>query len=366
MQALRDRCVNVSVERVGSMRWIRGSTNLLMGRSATEGLFYSRRLRSTIQDWASQIRFDAVVVFCSSMGQYLALPELSSVPAIVDLVDVDSEKFFQYGKSATLTRRPLYKLEARRLRKLERWLSERATAVVLVSESEAELWRRIYPNDRTYAVPNGVDLDYFQPAKSDGRSERCIFVGALDYPPNIDAVCWFARQVWPEVRRRVPSATFAIVGRNPHAEVQRLANIAGIEVIGAVPDVRPHMAEASIAIAPLRIARGIQNKILEAMAASKPVVASPQSLQGLSVEHSVPMRTAETPQEWIENIGQLLANHSYRAELGLSGRQFVERHHRWNNCLSPLSELLERCIAHSPRSTLTANGNRGSAASAVA
>jgi sugar transferase (PEP-CTERM/EpsH1 system associated) len=268
------------------------------------------------------------------------MPELDGIPAIVDLVDVDSEKLLQYADSAKWLKRKLYTLEGHRLRELEKTLTKRASAVVLVSEAEAALWRSIYPNDRTHAIPNGVDLDYFQPAASDGRPGRCIFVGALDYPPNIDAVCWFTRHVWPEVRRQCPHATFAIVGRNPHPDVRRLGSTAGVEVIGAVADVRPHLAEASIAVAPLRIARGIQNKVLEAMAAGRPVIASPEAMEGLEVVPGEHLIEAVSSRDWASKMVEIFGSHALQQSLRWSGRCYVNNAHNWNLCLATFADLI--------------------------
>jgi sugar transferase (PEP-CTERM/EpsH1 system associated) len=366
MQALQSRCKTVAVEQLRKSRWLRGAVSLLCGRSATEGLFWSRRLQKSVRTMACAVSFDAIVVSCSSMGQYLSLPELRDIPTIVDLIDVDSEKWFQYGEAAATIKRQLYKLEGRRLRNLERSLTERASAIVVVSEAEAALWRRAFSNDRTHAIPNGVDLDYFRPASGNGRPGRCVFVGALDYPPNVDGVCWFASHVWPEVRRRYPEATFAIVGRNPHSDVRSLSEIPGIEVIGPVPDVRPHLAEASVAVAPLRIARGIQNKILEAMACNRPVVASPQASEGLGVERKRPFEVADTPAQWVDAVLYLLTDQSARSRLALAGRRYVEQHHVWHECLGGLEDLIEGCIARSLTGTsLGPAAGATSAASAI-
>jgi sugar transferase (PEP-CTERM/EpsH1 system associated) len=353
--ALQQRSRQVAIEPLGKSRWRRAMASLMAGRSATEGLFRSPRLHQVVRQWTRDVQFDAVAVFCSSMAPYLFMPELDGIPAIVDLVDVDSEKLLQYADSAKWLKRKLYSLEGHRLRELEKTLTKRASAVVLVSEAEAALWRSIDPNDRTHAIPNGVDLDYFQPAASDGRPGRCIFVGALDYPPNIDAVCWFTRHVWPEVRRHCPHATFAIVGRNPHPDVRRLGSAAGVEVIGAVADVRPHLAEASIAVAPLRIARGIQNKVLEAMAAGRPVIASPEAIEGLGVESGRQVSVADQSAAWVSGLTELITHPGIRRSRSIAGRKYVEEQHNWSSCLRTLEELIHTAsgvVVHECRSAI--------------
>src|SRR5262249_25758494 len=162
------------------------------------------------------------------------------------------------------------------------------------STGEADLFKSFRDWDSVHAITNGVDLGYFRPAEPAPVEDGCAFVGALDYRPNVDAARWFCREVWPEIHRRVPDARFRLVGRQPTPEVKRLAEVPGVEVVGQVPDVRPHVARTAVIVAPLRIARGVQNKVLEAMALGKAVVASPQALKGLGDRPDVPALVATT------------------------------------------------------------------------
>lgn len=340
-QALNRYCKQIAIEGLDQRRWLRAVTNLARGRSATEGLFQSRALRRTLEQWAGDVHFDAVVVFCSSMFQYLDMPALRGVRSVVDLVDVDSQKFFDYANATSFWKAWLYRLEGRRLRILERTIARRAGAISLVSEAEAEIYRGFCPNDKTLAMPNGVDLHYFQPQPGQSVDNRCVFVGALDYPPNVDAMLWFCREVWPRVRAELSDATLSIVGRNPTRAVRELSVAAGVEVVGSVPDVRPHMASASVAIAPLRIARGIQNKVLEAMAMALPVIVSPGALEGLAIEPDKHVLLAKTADEWVRAVAQLCQDRAIAAKLGNTGREFVESAHNWSTCLTPLGESLD-------------------------
>lgn len=352
LDALRHLCRRVAVQPLGKARWARAITGLAAGRSATEGLFKSPSLAATLHQWTREINFDAVVVFCSSMGQYLNLPGLKDVPAVVDLVDCDSQKFFDYAAATAGPKQWLYRLEGRRLRALECSLVRRAKAVTLVSEAEADVLRQFCPQGNTLGVSNGVDLDYFQPTEEEGRPDRCVFVGALDYRPNIEGIVWFCEHVWPRVRAARPGATLAIVGRQPDAAVRRLAELPGVEVIGPVPDVRPHLAEAQVAVVPLRIARGIQNKVLEAMAAGRPVVTSPQALEGLAAEPGVHVCVAETPEQWTAEILHLLTTPTARCDLAAAARTYVQHHHTWQACLAPFAELLNLPASAAARPTL--------------
>jgi sugar transferase (PEP-CTERM/EpsH1 system associated) len=345
LDELNKRCKRVAIEKLGAARWVRGGSRLLRGRSATEGLFWSPRLYRTVRDWTSQVRFDAVVVYCSSVVQYLACPGLRNVPAIVDLVDVDSQKWQDYAAQTCGVRRFLFNLEGRRTRRLEEEACRRADSVLLVSNAEADLFRSICPNDHTYAMPNGVDLDYFPFFRTEGIPGRCAFVGALDYRANVDGICWFCGEVWPQVRAALPSATLDIVGRNPAPEVIRLRSVPGVEVHASVPDVRPYLAQASVVVAPLRIARGIQNKVLEAMACGRAVISSREAAEGLAVVPERDLRIATSAESWVCSIVDLLVNRSCRLALAAEGRRFVETQHHWESSLRMLDRLMPHQLA---------------------
>lgn len=283
------------------------------------------------------------------MAQYADVGELQHCPCVTDLVDVDSQKWFDYAEKAHGPLRWLYRLEGRRVRQLEAAAAQRSRAVIVVSEAEANLLRSHCPAAEIVTIQNGVDLDYFHPPAEGeliGSIEGgiapmdCLFVGALDYRPNVDGLLWFCREVWPEVRRQFPDARFGIVGRNPCSSVRRLMRQLGVEVIGSVPDVRPYLWRSQVVLAPLRIARGIQNKVLEALAARKAVVASPQAIEGLALTPNEHLRRAETAAAWINDIGELLSDTSKRQQLGDAGCEFVRIRHRWEECLSPLTGLI--------------------------
>jgi sugar transferase (PEP-CTERM/EpsH1 system associated) len=353
VEALKSICRRVEIASVtGSARWLRAAWSLARGFTATEGLFRSPRLADVVRRWASQTRFDAALVFCSSMLQYLDCAELGSVRAVVDLVDVDSQKWFDYADRGSGAKRWLFRLEGRRLRKLEQRAIDRATAVTLVSEAEAELFRRVCPNDKTVAIPNGVDLDYFRPQNDGTRPwiplppndrTNLVFIGALDYRANIDGITWFASEVWPLLRREMPQLTLGLVGRNPAPAVRKLADIAGIRVFGTVPDVRPFLAAADLVIAPLRIARGIQNKVLEAMAMGKPVICSPGALEGIDAVPQRDLLLAAAPKEWLVAVRRMFGDAELRQQIAQQGRELVQREYSWNLALAPLDGLFAPC-----------------------
>lgn len=333
-------CKRLAVVPIGQFgRWANAGCSLLRGRSMSEGLFAASRLRGVIRDWTRQTRFRAAVVSASSLVPYLRRDGLENTPAFVDLVDVDSQKWLDFAAASRPPKRWLYRLEATRVRKLEASLPQWARAVSVVSRAEADVYDSFTGTQAATVATNGVDLDYF--AAGGGASGRaCVFVGAMDYMPNVDGAVWFAREVWAGIRANFPEAVFRIVGRKPTMAVQELARLPGVEVTGSVPDVRPFVAAATVVVAPLRLARGVQNKVLEALAMGKAVVAAPPALAALGTTPGSELLAATTPTEWVEAVGGLLADSERCQVLGAAGRRYVERHHHWEHCLEPLLEKI--------------------------
>lgn len=340
LEELRSLCRNLAVEPIGRRRWLNAMMSVSSGQSASEGLFLSAALRRTVRTWTTSITYDAAFVVCSGMAPYLASFQRRPQRIVIDLVDVDSQKWLDYAVAARRPSKWLFALEGRRLRRAERELARQVDAVTLVSEAEALLFRAVCPNDRTHAIANGVDLDYFSPTTAAETPNSLVFVGALDYRANVLGVRWFAQHVWPELRRRQPDATFSIVGRNPTSEIRQLALRPGVSVLADVPDVRPSIRTANLAIAPLLVARGIQNKVLEAMAMAKPVVVSPQALEGIDASPGVHLAVAADPTEWVARILDFWRDAQLRQATGRAAREFVEQSHCWSARLTPLSSLL--------------------------
>ena len=330
-------CQQVIVAPAGGWRGkLRGVVSLLAGRSVTEGYFRNRRLHRRLVRLARAEPFDVAMAYSSG-----TLDLLTAVPAgarIMDLVDIDSAKWAGYAESAPLLGQWLHRLEARRVARLERRAVAVCDATLLVSDAEVSAMAA--ERDSVFAVGNGVDLDYFAPAEpADQQAPSIVFTGTMNYRPNVAGVCWFVREVWPALRSAVPTAKFNVVGRDPSPAVRKLAEAPGVLVTGSVPDVRPYLAAASVAVAPLHIARGVQNKVLEAMAMARPVVASPQALAGLAVQVGSDALQADAPPQWVEILCMLLRDSHRRRELGLAARQCVESRYSWAARMAPLVDL---------------------------
>jgi sugar transferase (PEP-CTERM/EpsH1 system associated) len=324
----------------------RGLLALATGGCLSVEYFRSRRLARRLAARAAAGPWDLVYVSSSPMARYAAALA-GSAPVVLDLVDVDSDKWIQYAAR----RRPpvswLHRLEGRRLRRYEAEITRWGRLAVLTTPAEEALLRSFAPWARTAVVPNGVDLDYYAPGEP-ATAPTLIFTGAMDYFPNADAVEHFCEEILPRVARAVPGTRFLIVGLNPTPSVRRLAARPGVTVTGAVPDVRPYYRESSVCVAPLRVARGVQNKVLQAMAMGVPVVATAAAAQGIGARPGQHLLVASGPEAFASAVIDLLRDPARRAALGRAGRAFVEASHSWRASLDALHDRLLD-VAGAPR-----------------
>lgn len=285
-----------------------------------------------------------IVVFSSPMAQY-AEP-YRAARRVVDFCDVDSDKWRQYADNKPWPMSVLYRREARQLLRYERKVAAECDASLFVSDPEAELFRQLAPEsrDKIGFFNNGVDTDYFSPQRAydtpyQAGERALVFTGAMDYWPNVDAVQWFACEVFPRLLARFPQARFYIVGARPSPAVQALARNPGVVVTGTVPDVRPYIAHGDVAVAPLRVARGIQNKVLEAMAMARPVVVSPQALEGIEAVPGADLVLADGADAFVAALAGLLEQAD--GALGPSARATVQRLYSWPSNLARIDARLE-------------------------
>jgi len=329
---------------------------LLRGEPLTSAFYRHRDLAAWIARTVAGQGLQRALVFSSGVAPFLDDSRYAGLRRVCDLVDVDSDKWAQYSRSRPWPMSWIYRRESRTLGALEAVIARRFDASVLVTEQEAG-WLRERVNDaagRIHAVHNGVDSDYFCPGDyPDPYGEGgpvLVFTGAMDYWANVDAVCWFADQVLALVRERVAGVRFAVVGNRPTPAVQRLAE-RGVMVTGRVADMRPYLAHAAAAVAPLRIARGVQNKVLEAMAMARPVVATRAAMDGILPCEPLQALVADEPQALAGRLETLLTTDD-TAGYGRIGRDWVLQHYHWERNLRAFSDLLEnRC--ETPTAVLT-------------
>ena len=323
---------------------VRSLGALVKNRSLSLDYYRDAGLERWVDQTVAAHKIERVLVFSSAMAQYA--DKYPNARRVVDFCDVDSDKWRQYADKKSWPMSWLYRHEARQLLSYERQVAREYDASLFVSAPEADLFRQLAPESdaRIGFFSNGVDTDYFSPEAAGAspfkEGERAIvFTGAMDYWPNVDAVQWFAADVMPLLRSRFPDLTFYIVGARPAPAVQELGKQANIVVTGTVPDVRPYIAHARAAVAPLRIARGIQNKVLEAMAMATPVVVSPQALEGIEAEPGRELVLAQDATGFADAVASLLG----RADnaMGLAARARVERKYSWPSNLACIGERLE-------------------------
>lgn len=346
LEYLRRFCTDVATDLcVDPFRWMRAARYAVCGRSLTEGLFASELLNAKVKEWEQSIKFDAVYCYCSSMYQYAkSLP--ITVPMIVDLVDVDSQKWSEHERTARFGKRFVYGMESRRVLELERTAAGRASCVTLVSDDELDSFREFVDNAATcVAVGNGVDVDYFRPSdNSSAEVATLAFVGVLDYGPNVEGIAWFVHNVLPKIQESMP-VRLSIVGRRPIAEVNRLAHVDGVSVHSDVSDVRQYLHNADAVVAPLRIARGIQNKVLEAMACGRPVVATSAAAAGIEAVQGKELVVADEVDDFADCIVQLLHDKELRNQIGTAARLCVEEKYTWPARLTPMVQLMSDVIS---------------------
>ena len=331
--------INPSLARIASLR------GLFSGEALSLPYLRSR----TLHDWTGRVlaeqRPERIVVFSGPMAQYVSGRVPPGARTLFDMVDVDSEKWRSYGQQKRWPMSWLYRREANRLLDFERRMAREFDNTVFVSREEAELFRGLAPESAaktTYRI-QGVDSDFFDPAADypcpyPSGTPVLVFTGAMDYWPNADAVTWFADHAFPRIRDTVADALFCVVGMRPAPEVQKLAERPGILVTGSVPDVRPFLAHARAAMLPLRIARGIQNKALEAMAMQLPVIATPGAMTGIQPFPGFEPTISEDSDALADAA---IARLREPREQDRAARQCVLERYNWDANLQRIGRLLE-------------------------
>ena len=345
-QALAQYCRSITMVGIDPLRARAKALPYLLTRTPlTLPCFYSSKLQAGVDRALAQGAYDRVFVYCSAMAQYLYGSRLGArrrhqVPVILDIVDVDSNKWEQYANRTRFPLSTVYRRESRRLRHYEREVCEASDCVLVSTEREAALARTIAPAAHVRVVHIGVDTEYFV-AGPVPSTRTIVFTGEMSYLPNADAAVFFAREVLPIVRRSLPDARFLVVGRHPTAAVQQLSQLPGVTVTGAVADVRPYLQEAAVAVAPLRIAAGVQTKILEALASARPVVATSRAVQGLTPGVAGMVRTADTAVGLAEHVVAVLSDFRAAARWGQQSRERVAAEYSWESAHRLLLDVLQ-------------------------
>jgi sugar transferase (PEP-CTERM/EpsH1 system associated) len=323
---------------------IGSATGLLTGDALSLPYYRSRAMQDWVDNTLKNHAIKCTLVFSSVMGQFIK-PE-HDVDMVVDFVDVDSDKWRQYAEKKHGIAKWIYQREANYLFSYEQVLVANAKVSTFVSAQEAELFKKLAPklSDKISYINNGVNIEYFSPEQVLDSpyltvdDPILVFTGAMDYWANVDAVVWFAKQVLPQIISAYPAVKFYIVGSKPSKEVLDLANN-NVVVTGSVPDVRPYIAYAQLTVAPLRIARGIQNKVLEAMSMAKYIVATSAAMEGIPVDLTLAVTVCDEAELMAQQINRLLESHDIVSSP--ANREFVKAQFSWETNLDRLVTLID-------------------------
>lgn len=319
---------------------------LLTDEALTLPYYRNKKLQQWVNKTVNSESIDTAVIFSSAMATYVQ--KMATVRKLIDFVDVDSAKWTQYADNHRWPLSWLYRREGIKLLNFEREMAVQAENSFFVTENETNLFRRMAPEcTKITAMCNGVDADFFSPEQVSSSPYQqgelaVVFTGAMDYWPNIDAVSWFDSEMLPKLKVKWPNIRFYIVGRSPSAEVQRLANADSTVVTGTVVDVRPYLRYAKVVVAPLRLARGIQNKVLEAMAIGRPVVTSRECSAAIDAVVGRDLLAASTAEEYVEAVDRLLHMPDYSEDIGFCARKQVVARYSWDAHLSIIDRHIEK------------------------
>ncbi len=352
--ALKGFCRHIYVETRSRINIAIGAgRSFLRGEPLSCGFFFTSKFRAKVHHVLATTAYDAIFVFCSSMAQYLPRPV--PVPVVMDFVDIDSAKWAQYARRSRPPLSWLFAREARELARYEREWARASSSTVVTTRQEASLLSGEGVSG-VEVVGNGVDIP---PARIEALPEEiramqpyALFVGTMDYLPNIDAAEYFVKDILPRIRERHPELKFVVVGRDPVRRVRKLAGKPGVVVTGTVPAVEPYLAGSTVVVAPFRIAQGIQNKLLEALAAGKPIVSTSGPAAAIGVGHGEMLLAADTPQDFSNAVVALLENPELYCRFS-KGVDYVRRNFSWHENLKHLEHLLLRAAGPMPSNNET-------------
>jgi sugar transferase (PEP-CTERM/EpsH1 system associated) len=337
-------CVRFEMGRVNdSVQALRMVARLPTAVPSSLGYFYSAPLARRIREMLARERFDLIFVHCSSVAQYVE--QVTDVPKILDFGDMDSQKWLEYARYKPFPLSLGYALEGRKLEREERRLARRFDVCTATTRGEWETLERYRTAVSTDWFPNGVDSDLFKPGEEPYDPDTLVFVGRMDYYPNQECMFDFCGNVLPRLQAKRPTLKLLIVGADPPPSVQKLAELPGVTVTGSVPDVRPYARSAALMVAPLNIARGTQNKILEGMAMGLPVVTSRVAAEGVDAQADAHFRVATTPDEYVSEIMRIIDDPAERDRLARAGRARMLSHHSWPASMQRLDGIVERCMS---------------------
>jgi polysaccharide biosynthesis protein PslH len=349
---LRAHATSVTAVPVTRLRSrLRSLWALVRDRPLSVAAFDEAALHQAIVRKYNETPPDLIIVFSCNVAQYAE--HFADVPRIMQYHDLDSLKWAQYAERATIGLRWIYRIEAERLLAYERSIARRFSHALVCTAAEERDFRRLFPGVAVSLVGNGVDLDYFRSSGREKRSGSIVFTGVMDYFPNVDAVVWFCDRILPAVQAEIPEAHLTICGNRPSAAVRRLEKRRGVTVTGWVPDIRPYLDAAEVFAAPLRVARGVQNKLIEALAMGLPCVSTTAAWGGTVVPQGAGILVTDDPAQFADRVVGLLRDSAFRSEMSGKARAAVEASYRWEDQMAALDRVISEVTARSPKQAST-------------
>jgi sugar transferase (PEP-CTERM/EpsH1 system associated) len=355
---LRDYAASVTAVRVTRLRSrLRSLMALGTGRPLSVAAFDEAALHRAIIHKYDASPPDLIIVFSCNVAQYAE--HFAGVPRIMQFHDLDSLKWAQFAERSDIPLRWIYRIEAKRLLAYERKIAGGFSHALVCTAAEREDFARLFLGIAVSLVGNGVDLDYFRSSGAAKRRGSMVFTGVMDYFPNVDAVEWFCDEILPLVQKRIPEASLTICGDRPTAAVKSLAKRRGVYVTGRVPDTRPYLDAAEVFVAPLRVARGVQNKLLEALAMGLPCVASRVAWRGTVLPEGAGLLVADSAAEFAERVTRLLQTPALRTEMAEKARAAADAKYRWEEQMAAFDRVIDAVTARpaSPPPTNCAAGD---------
>ena len=320
-------------------------------RPSSFGFFYSPELAEKIRLALTRKRYDLIFVHCSSVASYVA--EVQGIPKILDCGDMDSHKWLEYAQYKRFPLSAGYWLEGHKLLREEKRLARKFDLCTATTRAEWETLNGYGVDVPTEWFPNGVDSHYFAPIDSAYDPDTVSFIGRMDYYPNQECMFEFCAVTLPKLRARRPNIKLMIIGADPSPAVRRLGELPGVTVTGSVLDVRPYVRCSALMVAPLNIARGTQNKILEAMAMGVPVVTSRIAAGGVDAVDEQHFLVADSTDDYVRKILRVLEDAGERKRLARAGRARMLSHHAWPKSMQRLDRIIDRCLNGATAGALT-------------